>query len=80
MYAAYGRVFIVLSLVWGRFFDGFEPDRWNLVGAAVCLLGGSIMYFAPRLGRRAVWPGLPTSVGATSSPRHIDVCQYGEAK
>jgi small multidrug resistance family-3 protein len=31
--AAYGGVFIVLSLVWGRLFDGFQADRWDLLGA-----------------------------------------------
>jgi small multidrug resistance family-3 protein len=48
VYAAYGGVFIVLSLVWGRLFDGFEPDRWDPIGAAVCLMGVGITYFAPR--------------------------------
>jgi small multidrug resistance family-3 protein len=43
--AAYGGVFIVGSLLWGVVFDGFEPDRADLVGAAVCLAGvGIIMY------------------------------------
>jgi small multidrug resistance family-3 protein len=32
VYAAYGGDFVVLSLVWGRLFDGFEPDRWDLIG------------------------------------------------
>jgi small multidrug resistance family-3 protein len=46
--AAYGGVFVVGSLVWGVAFDGFRPDRWDLLGAAICLAGvGTIMY-APR--------------------------------
>jgi small multidrug resistance family-3 protein len=46
--AAYGGVFIVGSIVWGVAFDGFHPDRYDLIGAAICLLGvGTIMY-APR--------------------------------
>lgn len=46
--AAYGGVFVVGSLVWGAVFDGFRPDRWDLLGAAICLAGvGTIMY-APR--------------------------------
>jgi small multidrug resistance family-3 protein len=49
-YAAYGGVLIILSLAWGRLIDGFEPDRWDLLGAAVCLVGVSIIYFAPRSG------------------------------
>jgi small multidrug resistance family-3 protein len=43
--AAYGGVFIVGSLLWGIAFDGFRPDRADLVGAVVCLVGvGVIMY------------------------------------
>lgn len=48
VYAAYGGVFIVLSLAWGGVFDGFQPDRWDVIGAAVCLVGVGIIYFAPR--------------------------------
>jgi small multidrug resistance family-3 protein len=43
--AAYGGVFIVGSLLWGVAFDGFRPDRADLLGAMVCLVGvGVIMY------------------------------------
>ncbi len=43
--AAYGGVFIVGSLLWGVAFDGFHPDRADLIGALVCFTGvGVIMY------------------------------------
>lgn len=43
--AAYGGVFIVGSLLWGIAFDGFRPDRADLAGALICLIGvGVIMY------------------------------------
>jgi small multidrug resistance family-3 protein len=43
--AAYGGVFIVGSLLWGVAFDGFQPDRADILGALVCLTGvGIIMY------------------------------------
>lgn len=43
--AAYGGVFIVGSLLWGVAFDGFQPDRSDLLGALLCLAGvGVIMY------------------------------------
>lgn len=43
--AAYGGVFVVGSILWGVVFDGFRPDRWDLIGAAICLAGvGTIMY------------------------------------
>ena len=43
--AAYGGVFIIGSLLWGVAFDGFRPDRFDVIGALVCLTGvGIIMY------------------------------------
>ncbi len=44
--AAYGGVFIVGSLLWGVAFDGFHPDRADLVGATICLLGVCIIMYA----------------------------------
>ncbi len=46
--AAYGGVFIAGSLVWGMVADGFRPDRWDVTGAAVCLLGVALIMYAPR--------------------------------
>jgi len=46
--AAYGGIFVVGSLAWGRFVDGFRPDRFDLVGAAVCLVGVAVIMYAPR--------------------------------
>jgi small multidrug resistance family-3 protein len=48
--AAYGGVFVVGSLAWGVVFDGFRPDRFDLIGAAICLLGVGIIMYAPRGG------------------------------
>ncbi len=48
IYAAYGGVFVVASLLWGWGFDGARPDRWDVTGAAVVLAGVGIIYFAPR--------------------------------
>jgi small multidrug resistance family-3 protein len=43
--AAYGGVFVAGSLAWGMALDGFRPDRWDVAGALVCLIGvGLIMY------------------------------------
>ena len=44
--AAYGGVFIVGSLLWGVAFDGFRPDRADLVGAAICLVGVAVIMYA----------------------------------
>jgi small multidrug resistance family-3 protein len=46
--AAYGGVFIVGSIVWGIAFDGFRPDRFDLTGAGICLLGVAVIMYAPR--------------------------------
>ncbi len=46
--AAYGGVFVVGSLVWGIVADGFDPDRYDLIGASLCLLGVGVIIFAPR--------------------------------
>jgi len=48
VYAAYGGVFVVLSLVWGRLVDGFEPDEWDLGGALIVLVGVAVMFWGPR--------------------------------
>ena len=46
--AAYGGVFVVGSLVWGVVVDGFRPDRFDIAGAAVCLLGVVVIMYAQR--------------------------------
>jgi len=43
VYAAYGGIFIVLSILWGTVFDGWRPDRFDLIGAAIALVGISII-------------------------------------
>jgi len=46
--AAYGGVFVAGSLLWGMLVDGFRPDRWDLAGAALCLIGVAVIMYAPR--------------------------------
>lgn len=50
VYAAYGGVFIALSLLWGWCLDGRRPDAWDVAGAGLCLLGVAVMMYAPRNG------------------------------
>jgi small multidrug resistance family-3 protein len=46
--AAYGGVFVAGSLAWGMVVDGFRPDRYDVVGALVCLVGVGVIMYAPR--------------------------------
>lgn len=46
--AAYGGIFVAGSLAWGMIVDGFRPDRWDFIGAAICLLGVAVIMYAPR--------------------------------
>ncbi|WP_425296880.1 YnfA family protein [Nocardia cyriacigeorgica] len=46
--AAYGGVFVAGSQLWGMALDGFRPDRWDLIGATICLAGVAVIMYAPR--------------------------------
>jgi small multidrug resistance family-3 protein len=46
--AAYGGVFVAGSLAWGMLLDGFRPDRFDIIGALICLLGVAVIMYAPR--------------------------------
>lgn len=46
--AAYGGVFVAGSLLWGMAVDGFKPDRYDVIGALVCLVGVGVIMYAPR--------------------------------
>ena len=48
VYAAYGGVFVVLSILWGWRVDGVEPDRFDLMGGAIALLGVAVIMYWPR--------------------------------
>lgn len=46
--AAYGGVFVAGSLAWAMVFDGFRPDRFDIAGTLIALLGVAIIMYAPR--------------------------------
>jgi small multidrug resistance family-3 protein len=48
--AAYGGIFVAGSLAWAMVLDGFRPDRYDVVGALVCLTGVAVIMYAPRPG------------------------------
>lgn len=46
--AAYGGVFVAGSLIWGAVADGYRPDRWDIIGALICLAGMAVIMYSPR--------------------------------
>jgi len=48
--AAYGGIFVAGSIVWGVVADGYRPDRYDVIGALVCLAGMAVIMYAPRGG------------------------------
>jgi small multidrug resistance family-3 protein len=47
--AAYGGIFVAGSMAWGILLDRFRPDRYDLIGAAICLAGVVVIMYAPRV-------------------------------
>jgi small multidrug resistance family-3 protein len=48
VYAAYGGVFVVLSVLWGWRVEGIAPDRYDVLGALICVAGVATIMCAPR--------------------------------
>jgi small multidrug resistance family-3 protein len=46
--AAYGGIFVAGSLAWAMIVDKFRPDRWDVIGAVVCLIGVAVIMYGPR--------------------------------
>ena len=47
-FAAYGGVYITASLAWLWAVEGIRPDRWDLLGAMICLVGAAVILLGPR--------------------------------
>jgi len=48
-YAAYGGVYIAASLLWLLVVEGVVPDRWDIIGVGICLVGAGLILWGPRL-------------------------------
>ena len=48
VYAAYGGIFIVFSILWGALIDKKKPDRYEIIGSLIVLVGAVIIYYSPR--------------------------------
>jgi len=49
-FAAYGGIYILASLVWLKMVEGVAPDRWDLIGGAICLGGAALILWGPGRG------------------------------
>ena len=47
-YAAYGGIYIAASLAWLWGAEGLRPDRWDVIGATICLIGAAVIIAGPR--------------------------------
>jgi small multidrug resistance family-3 protein len=47
-YAAYGGIYVAASLGWLWAIEGTRPDRWDITGAMICVIGAGIILFGPR--------------------------------
>ena len=54
IYAAYGGVFIVMSVFWGWLIDGIKPDIYDVIGSVIAVIGMLIIFYYPRKGE-TVW-------------------------
>lgn len=48
IYAAYGGVFVIMSILWGWWIDGIKPDHYDWLGTVIALIGSAIILWAPR--------------------------------
>ena len=52
VYAAYGGVFIVMSVFWGWLIDGVRPDTYDIIGTMIAVIGVLIIFYYPRKGEK----------------------------
>jgi small multidrug resistance family-3 protein len=56
IYAAYGGIFIVMAVIWGWIFEEIAPDRFDIIGAIIALVGVAIIFYMPRKGeQQSIW-------------------------
>ena len=48
VYAAYGGIFIIMALIWAWKADNFQPDKWDVIGSLVAVIGACIIIYMPR--------------------------------
>jgi small multidrug resistance family-3 protein len=48
VYATYGGIFIIVSILWGYWIDKKKPDRFEIIGSIIVLIGVAVMFYFPR--------------------------------
>lgn len=48
VYAAYGGIFVISAVIWGVFIDRKKPDRYEVIGSVVAVIGAVIIFYSPR--------------------------------
>lgn len=48
VYATYGGIFVIMSIIWGYWIDKKKPDRFEIIGSVIVLIGVAIMFYFPR--------------------------------
>jgi len=48
VYAAYGGIFVVMAIIWGLLIDKKRPDRYEIIGGMVVLIGATVIFYSPR--------------------------------
>jgi small multidrug resistance family-3 protein len=48
VYAAYGGIFVVMAIIWGLIIDKKRPDRFEIIGGGIVLIGALIIFYTPR--------------------------------
>lgn len=47
-YAAYSGIYMMAGLIWLWLVDRIQPDKWDIIGATIILMGAAVIYYAPR--------------------------------
>ena len=48
IYAAYGGIFVIMAIIWGLTIDKKSPDRYEIIGGTIVLVGAAVIFYSPR--------------------------------
>ncbi len=48
IYAAYGGIFVIMAIIWGLIIDKKSPDRYEIIGGTIVLVGAAVIFYSPR--------------------------------